>query len=94
MQLTKEFRGMNDLEMKIQDLEIQVKALEKNNKMLKDHIDSLINDNDRFRSIDKAHKSINGKLRLRLARFEEENKKLTDEVKDNKELIQDLYDYP
>ena len=94
MQLTKEFRGMNDLEMKIQDLEIQVKALEKNNKMLKDHIDSLINDNDRFRSIDKAHKSINGKLRLRLDRLEEENKKLTDEVKDNKELIQDLYDYP
>lgn len=94
MQLTKEFRGMNDLEMKIKDLEIQVRALEKNNKMLKEHIDSLINDNDRFRSIDKAHKNINGKLRLRLARFEEENKKLTDEVKDNKELIQDLYDYP
>ena len=84
---------MNDLE-KVKDLELQVKALEKNNKMLKDHIGSLINDNDRFRSIDKAHKSINGKLRLRLARFEEENKKLTDEVKDNKELVQDLYDYP
>jgi regulator of replication initiation timing len=84
---------MNNLE-KFKDLELQVKALEKHNKMLKDHIDSLINDNDRFRSIDKAHKNINGKLRLRLARFEEENKKLTDEVKDNKELIQDLYDYP
>ena len=84
---------MNNLE-KFKDLELQVKALEKNNKMLKDHIDALINDNDRFRSIDKAHKSINGKLRLRLARFEEENKKLTDEVKDNKELVQDLYDYP
>jgi predicted RNase H-like nuclease (RuvC/YqgF family) len=94
MQLTKEFRGMNDLEMKIKDLEIQVRALEKNNALLKEHIDALINDNDRFRSIDKAHKNINGKLRLRLARFEEENKKLTDEVKDNKELIQDLYDYP
>ena len=90
----REHRGDLDLEMKIEDLEIQVRALEKNNKMLKDHIDSLINDNDRFRSIDKAHKNINGKLRLRLARFEEENKKLTDEVKDNKELIQDLYDYP
>lgn len=85
---------MNDLEMKIKDLEIQVRALEKNNALLKEHIDGLINDNDRFRSIDKAHKNINGKLRLRLARFEEENKKLTDEVKDNKELIQDLYDYP
>jgi len=85
---------MNDLEMKIKDLEIQVRALEKNNTLLKEHIDALINDNDRFRSIDKAHKNINGKLRLRLARFEEENKKLTDEVKDNKELIQDLYDYP
>lgn len=85
---------MNDLEMKIKDLEIQVRALEKNNALLKEHIDALINDNDRFRSIDKAHKNINGKLRLRLARFEEENKKLTDEVKDNKELIQDLYDYP
>jgi regulator of replication initiation timing len=94
MQLTKEFRGMNDLEMQIKDLEMQVKALEKNNKMLKDHIDGLINDNDRFRMIDKAHKSINGKLRLRLARLEEENKKLTDEVKDSKELVQDLYDYP
>jgi predicted RNase H-like nuclease (RuvC/YqgF family) len=94
MQLTKEFRGMNDLEMKIKDLEIEVRALEKNNALLKEHIDALINDNDRFRSIDKAHKNINGKLRLRLARFEEENKKLTDEVKDNKELIQDLYDYP
>jgi len=85
---------MNDLEMKIKDLEIEVRALEKNNALLKEHIDALINDNDRFRSIDKAHKNINGKLRLRLARFEEENKKLTDEVKDNKELIQDLYDYP
>mgnify|MGYP000132428020 FL=1 len=94
MQLTEVFRGMNDLEMKIKDLLIQVRALEKNNKMLKDHIDSLINDNDRFRSIDKAHKSINGKLRLRLDRLEEENKKLTDEVKDSKELVQDLYDYP
>ena len=92
--MNREHRGDLDLEMQIKDLEIQVKALEKNNKMLKDHIDSLINDNDRFRSIDKAHKNINGKLRLRLARFEEENKKLTDEVKDNKELIQDLYDYP
>ena len=90
----REHRGDLDLEMKIEDLEIQVRALEKNNKMLKDHIDSLINDNDRFRSIDKAHKNINGKLRLRLDRLEEENKKLTDEVKDNKELIQDLYDYP
>lgn len=94
MQLTKEFRGMNDLEMQIKDLEMQVKALEKNNKMLKDHIDGLINDNDRFRMIDKAHKSINGKLRLRLARFEEENKQLKDTNEDNKELIQDLYDYP
>ena len=92
--MNREHRGDLDLEMQIKDLEIQVKALEKNNTMLKDHIDSLINDNDRFRSIDKAHKNINGKLRLRLARFEEENKKLTDEVKDNKELIQDLYDYP
>jgi len=84
---------MNDLE-KVKDLELQVKALEKNNIMLKTHIDGLINDNDRFRMIDKAHKSINAKLRLRLSRFEEENKKLTDEVKDNKELVQDLYDYP
>ena len=94
MQLTKEFRGMNDLEMKVEDLKIQVRALENNNKMLKDHIDSLINDNVRFRSIDKAHKNINGKLRLRISRLEEENKKLTDEVKDSKELVQDLYDYP
>ena len=49
---------MNDLEMKIKDLEIQVRALEKNNALLKEHIDGLINDNDRFRSIDKAHKNI------------------------------------
>ena len=70
---------MNDLEMIIKDLEIQVQALEKNNKMLKDHIDSLVNANERFRSIDKAHKSINGKLRLRINMLEENNKKLRDD---------------
>tara|TARA_R110000822_G_scaffold13544_2_gene48054 strand:- start:835 stop:1119 length:285 start_codon:yes stop_codon:yes gene_type:complete len=94
MQLTKEFRGMNDLEMKIKDLELEVKALDKNNKLLKDHIDALINDNDRFRSIDKAHKSINGKLRLRISMLEENNKKLRDDNQDQHELIEDLYDYP
>jgi len=85
---------MNDLEMQIKDLEMQVKALEKNNKMLKDHIDSLVNANERFRSIDKAHKSINGKLRLRINMLEENNKKLRDDVQDKDELIEDLYDYP
>ena len=33
--------------------------------------------------IDKAHKSINGKLRLRLSRLEEENKQLKDTNEDN-----------
>ena len=94
MELTKEFRGMNDLEMIIKDLKLEVIVLEKNNKMLKEHIDALVNDNDRFRSIDKAHKSINGKLRLRLSRLEEENKQLKDTNEDNKEIIKDLYDYP
>jgi len=85
---------MNDLEMIIKDLKLEVIVLEKNNKMLKEHIDALVNDNDRFRSIDKAHKSINGKLRLRLSRLEEENKQLKDTNEDNKEIIKDLYDYP
>ena len=49
---------------------------------------------DRFRSIDKAHKSINGKLRLRISMLEESNKKLRDDVQDKDELIEDLYDYP
>ena len=54
--------------MKIKDLEIEVRALEKNNTNVKEHMTELINDNDRLRSIDKAHKSINGKLRLRLSK--------------------------
>ena len=85
---------MDNSETKIKDLDLEGKVLEKNNKMYKEHMKELEGKITRLMAVDEAHKNINGKLRLRLARLEEENKKLTDEVKDNKELIQDLYDYP
>ena len=85
---------MNDLEMKNKDLDLEVKVLEKNNKMYKEHMKELEGTITRLMAVDEAHKNINGKLRLRLARLEQENRKLTIEVKDNKELIEDLYDYP
>ena len=43
--------------------------------------------------MNKSHKTINGQLRVRITRLEEENKKLRDKVADDRELIKDLYDF-
>ena len=83
---------MDNSETKIKDLDLEVRVLRKNNTMYKEHMTELEGKITRLMAVDEAHKNINGKLRLRLARLEEENKKLTDEVKDNKEIVQDLYD--
>ena len=83
---------MDNSETKIKDLDLEVRVLRKNNTMYKEHMTELEGKITRLMAVDEAHKNINGKLRLRLARLEEENKKLTVEVKDKKELVQDLYD--
>mgnify|MGYP001250599347 CR=1 FL=1 len=73
--------------------DIEIKALEKNNKMLKEHLQDQQNTIDRLQTMNKSHKTINGQLRVRLTRLEEENKKLRDKVADDRELIKDLYDF-
>ena len=74
--------------------EIQIRALQKHNEQLKKHLKDQQNTIDRLETINKSHKTINGQLRTRISRLEEENKKLKDKVEDDKELIQSLYDYP
>lgn len=91
--MERKFRGELDLEVKIADLEMEVKMLTKNNKMLKEHLEQQSNTIERLQMIDKSHKTINGQLRTRLNRLEEENKKLRDKVSDDAELIKDLYDF-
>lgn len=91
--MERKFRGELDLEVKIADLEMEVKMLTKNNKMLKEHLEQQSNTIERLQMIDKSHKTINGQLRTRLNRLEEENKKLRDKVADDSELIKDLYDF-
>lgn len=85
---------MSDLEMKIQDQALELKVLNKNVVMYKEHMKELETKITQLMAIDEAHKNINGLLRVRLNRMEEENKKLREEIKDNKKLIEDLYDYP
>ena len=73
---------------------IEIRALQKHNEKLKEHLKDQQNTIDRLETINKSHKTINGQLRTRISRLEEENKKLKDKVEDDKELIQSLYDYP
>ena len=73
--------------------DIEIKALEKHNKMLKEHLKDQENTIERLTMMNKSHKTINGQLRVRLNRLEEENKKLRDKVADDRELIKDLYDF-
>jgi uncharacterized protein (UPF0335 family) len=74
--------------------DIEIRVLQKHNDQLKDHLKDQQNTIDRLETINKSHKTINGQLRTRISRLEEENKKLKDKVEDDKELIQSLYDYP
>lgn len=87
MELTKEFRGDMDLEMKINDLTLENKVLVRNHKMHLEHLRDLEHANTRLRAIEDAHKNINGKLRIRIKRLEEA-------IKEKDELIRDLYQYP
>lgn len=73
--------------------DIEIKALEKHNTMLKEHLKDQENTIERLTMMNKSHKTINGQLRVRLNRLEEENKKLRDKVADDRELIKDLYDF-
>ena len=91
--MDREHRGDLDLEVKIKDLEMLCEIYKKNNQMFKDHIAELQNTIDRLTTMNKSHKTINGQLRVRLTRLEEENKKLRDKVADDRELIKDLYDF-
>ena len=92
--MDREHRGDLDLEVKIKDLEIACKVLNKNNKMFKEHNAELQNTIDRLTTMNKSHKTINGQLRVRLTRLEQEVKDLRAKVKDDEELIKDLYEYP
>ena len=74
--------------------DIEIRGLQKHNEQLKEHLKDQQNTIDRLETINKSHKTINGQLRTRISRLEEENKKLKDKVEDDKELIQSLYDYP
>ncbi len=74
--------------------DIEIRALQQHNEQLKEHLKDQQNTIDRLETINKSHKTINGQLRTRISRLEEENKKLKDKVEDDKELIQSLYDYP
>ena len=71
--------------------DIEIRALQKHNEQLKEHLKDQQNTIDRLETINKSHKTINGQLRTRISRLEEENKKLKDKVEDDKELIQSLY---
>lgn len=73
--------------------DIEIRALQKHNEQLKEHLKDQQNTIDRLQTMNKSHKTINGQLRVRLTRLEEENKKLRDKVADDRELIKDLYDF-
>ncbi len=92
--MDREHRGNLDLEVKIKDLEFECKALNKNNEIFKEHNAQLINTIDRLTTMNKSHKTINGQLRVRLNRLEKEVRDLRAKVKDDEELIKDLYEYP
>ena len=92
--MDRKHRGDLDLEVKIQDLELECEMYKKNNKMFKDHISELQNTIDRLTTMNKSHKTLNGQLRIRLTRIEQEVKDLRAKVRDDAELIKDLYEYP
>ena len=92
--MDREHRGDLDLEVKIQDLEFECKVLNKNNEIFKEHNAQLQNTIDRLTTMNKSHKTLNGQLRIRLTRLEQEVKDLRAKVKDDEELIKDLYEYP
>ena len=92
--MDREHRGDLDLEVKIKDLEFECKVLNKNNEIFKEHNAQLINTIDRLTTMNKSHKTINGQLRVRLNRLEKEVRDLRAKVKDDEELIKDLYEYP
>ena len=92
--MDREHRGDLDLEVKIHDLELECEMYKKNNKMFKDHNAELQNTIDRLTTMNKSHKTLNGQLRVRLTRLEQEVKELRAKVKDDAELIEDLYEYP
>ena len=92
--MDRKHRGDLDLEVKIQDLEMECEIYKKNNTMYKDHIATLDNTIERLTTMNKSHKTINGQLRVRLTRLEQEVKDLRAKVKDDEELIKDLYEYP
>ena len=81
--------------------DIEIKALEKNNVMLKEHLQDQQNTIDRLQTMNKSHKTINGQLRVTNTRLREENNKLRNEIQslrqkieDDQDLIKDLYEYP
>ena len=82
MKLTKEFRGENDMEMQIADYKFRVRELEKLNDILKEEMQSQYIEMTQLRSIEEAHRNINGKLRLRIKRLEDMIKELNEQVKD------------
>jgi len=92
--MDREHRGDLDLEVKIKDLELECEMYKKNNKMFKEHNAELQNTIDRLTTMNKSHKTLNGQLRIRLTRLEKEVKDLRAKVKDDEELIKDLYEYP
>ena len=92
--MDREHRGDLDLEVKIKDLELECEMYKKNNDMYKQHIEELNNTIDRLTTMNKSHKTLNGQLRVRLNRSEQEVKDLRAKVKDDAELIKDLYEYP
>ena len=55
--------------------DIEIRALQKHNEQLKEHLKDQQNTIDRLETINKSHKTINGQLRTRISRLEEENKK-------------------
>ena len=92
--MDREHRGDLDLEVKIHDLELECEMYKKNNQMYKDHNAELQNTIDRLTTMNKSHKTLNGQLRVRLTRLEQEVKDLRAKVKEDEELIKDLYEYP
>jgi hypothetical protein len=71
MKLTKKFIGENDMEMQIADYKFRVRELEKLNDILKEEMQSQYIEITQLRSIEEAHRNINGKLRTRIKRLED-----------------------
>jgi thiamine kinase-like enzyme len=81
--------------------DIEIKAIEKHNVMLKEHLQDQQNTIDRLQTMNKSHKTINGQLRVTNTRLRDENNRLRNEIKslrqrieDDQDLIKDLYEYP